>query len=159
MKVHITTVCSVTDYRKEQTVFIDWSSVHKTRDEASEAIMTAILKENPHLLCESPVDLKQAFPGIDNFTAGRLCRLKEYMTTGDIEDGWEEDDVYKYENGPEFEAFEKQEREAIKKLAAEMKLFVEKSDKIPFQSLEMPNLPNGEYVWEPIVWNIKETDL
>ena len=62
----------------------------------------------------------------------------------------------------EFDALNKKEMESLDKIATELDAYVKETNVFQFnteEELEMPLLPNGEYVWMPIVWEITESEI
>ena len=165
MKVYIAVVARTTDYRKNQNVSIDHTSVHPTRDKATRAVMTALIRAFPQYLLEFPLDIGRLL-GDEPITDDQLNRLEEYYKTGKVEE-WIQDDVPEFGEDDKstklFEEFQRKEtarmKQQVKKLESVVSTWGKKENQIPFTSLEIPYLPEGEYVNEPIVWKIKEAQL
>ena len=170
MRVFIAVVASTTDYRKEQSVFIDHTSVHPTRDDATRAVMTAVIRAFPEHILEFPIDLGKLLDDGDDddeepITDDQWTRLKEFHKTGTI-DEWIQDDVPEAiddESEKLFEEFQRKEtdrmKQQVKKLNSTISTWKKDKTEIPFTSLNIPDLPEGEYVYEPIVWKIEEAQL
>ena len=159
MKVFVAVVASVSDYYKDIDHDIDHTSIHTTKKDASEAVMRAIIDSSPCYIALFPVDWKSIIGSEDELgSQGRRNRLYCYMKHEYIiEDYWRGDDVP--EDSGEFEKFQAQETAAIAELAKEIKDNAEKDCHMTFTTLEIPELPEGEYVLAPIGWDIIERDI
>jgi hypothetical protein len=165
MKFYIAVVASITDYRKEQCLRIESVSSHTTEREAKKAALLQICQAmgSGGLLAMDRFDEFFDLSTIlgEEVTPFRKDRLEIWLRDSYME--FQQDDV---PEGDEFEAFKEIEEPIVKNLA---NIFTTKHEQgsICFSQefedstadFEIPNLPNGEYVWEPIVYRIEEQEL
>lgn len=156
MKVFVAVVASVNDYRKGIEPVIDLVSVHTNKEDATEAVMNALIKVNPDNIAVFPVDWS-SMTGPRELTQDQLNRLYSYMKFGSIQCDLEGDDVP--EDQDEFEKFKVEESAAIAKFAKKIRDHLKNADKVAFTKLEIPELPEGEYIFHPIAWCIHEQNF
>lgn len=166
MKIYTAVVASITDDRKGQRLRIECVSSHTTEIEAKKVALLQICNamESGGLLdmdrFDEFFDLSKILgEEVSPFRKDRLAQcLREYS----IE--FEQDDVPTNED--EIEAFVKIEEPIVKNLA---NIFTTKHEhgSICFSQefedsktdFEIPDLPNGEFVWKPITFIINEQEL
>jgi hypothetical protein len=166
MKIYTAVVASITDYRKEQSLRIKCVSSHTTEREAKKVALLHICNAmgSGELLEMDRFDEFFNLSTIleEEVTPFRKDRLEQWFRKRKIE--FVQDDVP--EDKGEFEAFVEIEKPIVKNLA---KIFTMKHGQgsICFSQefedstadFEIPILPNGEYVWEPIKYRIEEQEV
>lgn len=165
MKIYTAMVASVTDYRKEQGLTVNASS-HTTEKEAKKAALFHIYRAmNAEGLLgmdrfDEFFDLTTIFG--EEVTPCRKDRLEQWLRGIGIE--YTQDDVPEGEG--ENVTFVEIEELILKRLGD---IFTKKHYQwgIDFSQefedstadFEIPDLPDGEYVWEPITYRIEEQEL
>jgi hypothetical protein len=164
MKIYTAVVASITDYRKNQELRIECVSSHTTEREAKKVALFHICNamEPGGLLNIDRFDEFFDLSTIlgEEVTPFRKDRLVQWIRDREIE--YVQDDVPE----DEFKAFIKIEEPIVENLAD---IFTTKHEQgsICFSQefedstadFKIPDLPNGEYVWEPITYRIEEQEL
>jgi hypothetical protein len=168
MKIFTAVVATITDYRKNQSLKISCVSSHPTEREAKKAALLEIckaLQENGELLALNSFD---KFFDISTMvgepvTEFRFQRMLHWMQH-DGEMCGEEEDVPKDDD--KLDAFFKIEEPIVKKLVevcrdgfGDKELSFSQEFENSTEDFDMPDLPNGEYVWDPIVYTIEEQEF
>ena len=132
MKVFLAVVSSVTDYRKDQTVDIDHSSVHLTSQAAAQAVMTAIINRDLRYASCFELDYNAILGPEEDLTDYQHERLKDYWKKEEIEE-WVYDDLPL--DDTDAEVFIQRESSILKDQASKVKDFLLRDEKeIPFKS-------------------------
>jgi hypothetical protein len=167
MKIFTAVVATITDYRKEQSLDICCVGSHLTKRDAKKAALFGIckaLQRNGELLA---LDSFHKFFDISTMvgepvTEFRFQRMLCMLHNGEM--SCEEEDVPKDDD--ELDAFLKIEEPIVNKLVkfsrdgfGDKELSFSQEFENSTKDFKMPDLPNGEYVQDPIVYTIKEHQI
>jgi hypothetical protein len=169
MKIYIAAVATVTDYRKEQDVSIMETSAHTTEREAKKAVLFQIcLAMGPELIMEIGnfakfFDLSSILG--EEVTPSRRIRLQQWLKHSSIGDcDLEEDDVPTEKE--DFDAFLEIEKPILERLAdifskkfKDKEIHFSQAFEDSTADFKIPRLPEGEYVFQPIVYRISEQEF
>jgi len=162
MKVFVAVVATVTDYRKGQEVEIPYVSVHHSKKDAQKAIMRAMIEENKEMVFDLPLDLVKLVGDASLVTKERIFRLRSYFSNSEV-DEWDDDE--NFEDEEKSAAFQAKEMAFLRQFSETIDDALDSDEDLPWDDtaigtdFEIPEFPNGEYVFLPLDFRIVEQEI